>query len=120
MTASIAALLQPIKDRLNAATPGPWHLQKCSPCTERGRLEVNLWDEDGNVLITNWCNEDPYEPSDAQFIAAAPTDQARLIAALEEVLAIADRWEDDFPHKAWQVRSAIARALGEQGGAENV
>ena len=94
MTADrIPALLEPIQNRLNAATPGPWEMRQCAPCTERGRLEVNIWDKAGNFLITNWCDDDPYEPADAVFIANAPTDQARLLAAVQAVTAL--HYEDE-------------------------
>ena len=88
MTTGIPALLEPIQARLDAATPGPWEMRQCSPCTERGRLEVNIWDKDGNFLIANWCDDDPYEPADAEFIANAPTDTARLLAAVQAVVAL--------------------------------
>jgi hypothetical protein len=48
-----------------------------------------------------------------RIVAAAPTDQARLLAAVQAVLEVADRWEEDFPHKAWQIRSALSKALTE-------
>jgi hypothetical protein len=48
-------------------------------------MEVNIWDEAGNTLITNWCDDDLFHRPDATFIANAPTDQAKLIAAIEKV-----------------------------------
>lgn len=75
--------LPAIRALLEGATPGPWRVRECSPCTERGRLEVNIWDEAGNILITNWCDDDGYHAPDAAFIAAAPSIVAQLVAAVE-------------------------------------
>ena len=47
-----------IEARANAATEGPWKVRECAPCTERGRLEVNIWDQPGNLMITRWCDDD--------------------------------------------------------------
>ena len=89
--------LDAITARLDAATPGPWKVRECPPCTERGRLEVNIWDEPGNLLITNWCDDDEFHRPDAEFIANAPADVAYLLdlarkqaAALEAVRELAD------------------------------
>lgn len=73
-----------IENRLNAATPGPWRVRECSPCAERGRLEVNIWDEPGNLLITNWCDDDEFHQPDAEFIAHSPSDVAYLLAELRK------------------------------------
>ena len=73
-----------IENRLNAATPGPWRVRECPPCTERGRLEVNIWDEPGNLLITDWCDDDEFHRPDAEFIANAPSDVAYLLAELRK------------------------------------
>ena len=109
MTADrIPALLEPIQNRLNAATPGPWH---------QGR-DSNRWENSTEVYSEREVSATSRDictsiarPEDAELIAAAPTDQARLLAAVQAVLAVADRWEEDFPHKAWQVRTALIRAL---------
>ena len=79
MTADrIPALLEPIQNRLNEVTPGPWFAN---------RYYIG-------------AGEDPSDPDaeiakasfkpDAQFIAAAPTDQARLLAAVQAVTGIAE------------------------------
>ena len=73
-----------IENRLNAATPGPWRVRECSPCADRGRLEVNIWDEPGNLLITNWCDDDEFHQPDAEFIAHSPSDVAYLLAELRK------------------------------------
>ena len=84
MTASVAALLQPIKDRLNAANLGPldislsanrkWDLLLENPGTADERLIAKCVDDDEAALFMN-----------------APTDQAKLIAALEAVESLASR-----------------------------
>jgi hypothetical protein len=55
----------------------------------------------------------------ANFIAAAPTDVARLTGAVEDVLALAEEWESmglrkiSIEFAACQIRLAIESALGE-------
>ena len=71
-----------IEARLAAATPGPWRVRECPPCTERGRLEVDIWDEPGNLMVTGWCDDDEFHAPDAAFIANAPTDIAYLLTEL--------------------------------------
>ena len=74
-----------IRARHAAATKGPWELKGCAPCAERGRQEFTIWADNGNTPIAGWCDEDPYTPEDAEFIANAPTDMAALLDALDAV-----------------------------------
>lgn len=70
--------LEEIKARLEAATPGPWSVSLNNKRTANLLLihsGTELEDRLGKI----------YEDDDAFFIAHAPTDQARLIAALEAV-----------------------------------
>lgn len=92
MTASgIPALLEPIQERLNAATPGPWELlgggEWISP------IGIAVAPDDGGV-----------GPKDAVFIAHAPTDTARLLAAVKAVVELAEEWryKGEFGWGAWQ------------------
>lgn len=93
MTETIKTLIEPIQERLNAATLGPWTLQECSPCTERGRLDVIVWADNGNIPVTGWHDSDPYEAGDAVLIANAPTDQARLLAAVQAVMGVCEEYD---------------------------
>ena len=70
---SITDLLQPIKDRLNAATPGPWEIIGGNEYLTGIDVVIGSWDDGGISL------------EDATFLSSAPTDQARLIAAVEAV-----------------------------------
>jgi hypothetical protein len=78
MTAPIAALLRPLKDRLAAATPGPWaHYGDLGhEVYQPGATDMN---EPGLVAA------DIPRLADAALISNAPTDQAKLIAAVEAV-----------------------------------
>jgi hypothetical protein len=75
--------LNGMKGRLEAATPGPW---KAEPFLygpiEDGRIRVTSPSDSG---IHNLAED--VLPNDATFIAAAPTEVARLIGAVEAVLA---------------------------------
>jgi hypothetical protein len=93
----IPALLQPMKDRLAAATPGPWewsgsNLERCSPGY-------------GDVLeVEVECGSYCYGGSPRMNISAgnkallenAPTDQAKLIAAIEGVTKMHRPINQDF------------------------
>jgi hypothetical protein len=89
MTADrIPALLEPIQNRLNAATPGPWHLDRDEPGDV---ASVVAYASNDGVTIGTYVADTVEEDGDAAFIAAAPTDQARLLAAIRAVVAeIAD------------------------------
>jgi hypothetical protein len=70
---SVADLLQPMKDRLTAATPGPW-----AHYGDLGHEVYPIHGEEPEMV----AGSVPHV-ADATFIAAAPTDQANLIAAIE-------------------------------------
>ena len=86
MTADrIPALLEPIQNRLNAATPGPWE-DRVDDLTE----DLNVWHDQEHVSFVAFCGDknQPRAQADAEFIANAPTDQACLLAALQAVTAL--------------------------------
>ena len=134
---SVAELLQPMKDRLAAATPGPWEVVDFHEGFRRmdplhgvvnvdPRKPVMLADKQLTVQIEDG------ELADAEFIASAPTDQAKLIAAIEAVESLAEKWryKGEFGWGAWQegqgpdpeghvldevsseLRAALTQALG--------
>ena len=113
MTASIPSLLQPLKDRLAAATPGPWE-------TREDNLydEVDVVHDQEQVSFVASCGDKhgPRVLADAEFIAHAPTDQAKLIAAVEAVETLAAYWEETPALRkgtaAKDLRAALTQALG--------
>ncbi|WIV32204.1 hypothetical protein QN084_06225 [Paenarthrobacter sp. R1] len=90
-TPGIPALLEPIQERLDAATPGPWETYDANEgewpprpmwCVANDAFHNPTADEDEPWLaveIHTGCKED------ADFIAASPTDTARLLAAVKAV-----------------------------------
>jgi len=158
MTASIAALLQPLKDKLAAATPGPWFLNDCEGeviVLPEADLTMVARDDAGKVVswglptnyrperrileveLDSWDEgEDEHDDQirlNAAFIAAAPTDQAKLIAAIEaidsltaelseKVRAEASPGDEDYEFElgrsagmrsaAYKIRAALTQALG--------
>lgn len=90
MTASVLSLLQPLKDRLAAATdaaPIPWQAVGTGI---RGGDHWYVCAEDqsiASIACNDGDNEEHREPL-ARFFTAAPTDQAKLIAAIEAVVAL--------------------------------
>ena len=111
MTARV--VLEGIKARLAAATPGPWtHDEAFNAsfvCAGEGAV-ADTW-------IARWDNRPgrKQDKADAEFIAAAPTDVARLTAALEAALEACDRVIDNKdghkppgpPHPTQQQATAI-------------
>ncbi|WP_427130366.1 hypothetical protein [Pseudarthrobacter sp. S9] len=107
--------IEQIRERLAAATPGPWFQGRDSKHLENAKevyseREPSSTSED---ICTAWY------PTDAEFIAHAPTDMARLIAAVDAVTALAERWERTPALRrgtmARDIRTALTTALG--GGA---
>lgn len=125
MTATIPALLQPLKDRLAAATPGPWEVvpefdtymidgpdDECTYCQAGDKpVKVEEYEEFEtspaytvhyhageahhiNAVGVGITGNYDYEVGgildgkNTEFIAHAPTDQAKLIAAIEAVGSI--------------------------------
>ncbi|WP_218649192.1 hypothetical protein [Paenarthrobacter nitroguajacolicus] len=121
----VRALLVPFKDRLAAATPGPW------TAWTTGTSGGDHW-----FVATAGCaiaqihaddvQGDNRRKSDAVFMANAPTDLARLLAAIEAVVDACDRVITNAdghkppgpPHPtreqgtALRIRAALAAALG--------
>jgi len=77
MSTPTAALLQPLKDRLAAATPGPWEWDD--------KVRRSLWRQGESTPVLGCSALLHPGKSDAALIAHAPTDQAKLIAAIEKV-----------------------------------
>lgn len=79
--------LEDIKSRLAAITPGKW---KHTPGVDSPASSVDVGEYDephGFVKSLTWDdhNGEVFQPADAEFIAHAPEDMAKLIEALEVV-----------------------------------
>ena len=131
--AGIPALLEPIQERLNAATPGPWQWSPeedvwgdCGPnleTVERGPVYSDGSQGASVTVIGSWghdANGISVEDHDAVFIAAAPTDTARLLAAVKAVLEVSEEPDVTLRHpkgdktfyvEAHRIRSAVKAAL---------
>lgn len=117
--------LDEIRGRLEAATPGPW--------TRNDYVDV---DQDGAFDLAHVTAPDPHEPdtavqgvamgilrNDAEFIAHAPADVARLLAAVEAINEAVDSaqhdemcgayWRSNAPCNCWKsdMEAAITAAL---------
>lgn len=139
----ITDLLQPMKDRLAAATPGPWFREYGDVITtDPDPRDVEEGYDDPRSLrvvraAPHLAKREPQAIKDATFIASAPTDQAKLIAAIEGVEALAGAWQargehllefsktapedvaealftdaGSMLHNATLVRAALTQALG--------
>jgi hypothetical protein len=149
------SVLDGIKVRLSAATPGPWVAHDLSDAVYSPDDNTGWWwvwqesklpyygavleptdrsPNDGSIGVAAVDDNRTgvQEKADAEFIAAAPTDVARLAGVLEAVLALAEEWryKGEFGWGAWQegqgpdpegyvldtaageLRSAIENALG--------
>lgn len=123
MSDRIPALLEPIQHRLNAATPGPWHLDRDEPGDV---ASVVAYASNDGVTIGTYVADTVEEDGDAEFIAAAPTDQARLLAAVQAAVEACDVVIENRdghkppgpPHPTQQqatavrIRAAVVAALG--------
>lgn len=107
-------VLDGIRGRLTAATPGPWAVDE----DEDGFDGHSVYQNDGITWGRAYICQDMHQgedegKADATFIAAAPMDVARLVAAVEGVLGLADKWWANFPSKARDIEAAIEAALKE-------
>ncbi|QOT15900.1 hypothetical protein [Paenarthrobacter sp. YJN-5] len=95
---SLPHLLEPIQERLNAATAGPWDW-------DHSNFRRVLEGKGGEQVLT--CAALLYpERRNQEFIANAPTDTARLLAAVKAVLAECDHMDEIV-----SLRSAVEAAL---------
>ena len=122
-----------IENRLAEITPGPWKAQNLE--ADHGHagifwVSVDRPDEVKTVAEVD-ANDDGVEAiwrfADAEFIAHAPADVAFLLAELRKareallplesfrdlIMALAEKWEADFPSKAARLRAAVAAANGD-------
>ena len=74
----LRALLAPIRERLAAATPGPWE-------TVRHDLSLYVESESGELNPINLGYVGNRPERDGELIANAPADLARLLSAIEAV-----------------------------------
>ena len=107
--------LQPIKDRLAAATPGPWELAGGNEWLSPLGIDVGSEDESSRPTL---------RAADAEFIAHARQDVPKLVAALEAVLALHhptsrgdcsecfDAYGDHYITHPCETVEAITEALG--------
>lgn len=115
-------VLDGIRGRLAAATPGPWTTEPI----ERGRyahIESRVYRMRGSHILLSPSDGEAGQAktTDAAFIAAAPTDVTRLVAAVDTVLGLADRarfvaradGKNDGCVSTEQLHAAIEAALKE-------
>lgn len=77
--------LEEIRERWEKATPGPWETR-----TDDLTHDVDVVHDQEQVSFVASCGNkhEPRTYSDAEFIAHAPTDVARLLNAVEAVMAV--------------------------------
>ena len=79
-----------IKGRLTKATPGPWKIDKEDPTPLVSIVSI------AEDRPWGWVEVARSLDTDAEFIAAAPVDVARLTRAVEAVLELARAWEVEY------------------------
>ncbi|WNM64537.1 hypothetical protein SEA_MIDNIGHTRAIN_50 [Arthrobacter phage MidnightRain] len=104
MTA-VSDRLDAIQAQLDAAEPGPWFL-------DGDGVSIYYVFHNGETPDRDRVAES--SGADAVFIAAAPENTRYLLdlarkqqAQLEAVRALAEQWQEDFPHKANRIREAL-------------
>lgn len=111
---TVEPLLAPIRTRLEAATPGPWEHDEegFMGCGQVYTSNPDLYGANIAAPSGDLYPRSGYSPKDDMvFIAAAPEDIGKLLAAVNAVLALADKWQAHFPYKASEVRAAVRAAL---------
>jgi hypothetical protein len=115
-------ILDEIRGRLAAASPGPWRWDE--EFGAAGDQDLALTNEAGTEIVgayNDHCCSFRIPPSvqdnDAEFIAHAPADVARLLAAVDAVESLAkylDGLAEGDKHYAKLFRQAVAGALEAQ------
>jgi len=125
MNTDLRALLAPIHVRLAAATPGPWRIENDSEQDYEHGIPYSEWPQtlvgpeqawpsewakaNGETRRVDEINE--LRPADAELIANAPTDLARLLAAIEAGITMLDERAQAFRETATRLnRQVIDRA----------
>ena len=106
--------LEPIKERLAAATPGPWRVwTDPDPTKVRATAVETAWchgDIEGDTeLITDYLPTD----ADAEMIAHAPSDLAALVAEVEQLRAERDGDGDVESGTLWHAQRDVSRLRNE-------
>lgn len=112
---TLIELLKPIEQRLRAVTPGPWKV-RCPSFIDSHTSPSRVWSNYGWVAVTEFLPRDHAVPN-AEFIANAPTDIEKLLAALkvaDEALdkVAKNRFSDD-PVDIKQLHKIAAHAQSE-------
>lgn len=102
MTARV--VLDGIKARQSAATPGPWTVEQYE--CDHPRVRVTSLSDDDDYNLSG-----EVEPGTAAFIAAAPTDVARLTGAVEALLVLCDERQGWGVVSVEGIRAVIENAL---------
>lgn len=87
---SLAALLEPIQGRLDAITPGPW---ECDGFAGEGVVDLSIFkgSNQGPTIVEGISRHE-----DAEFFMNAPTDTARLLAAVKAVTDLHERRAGEY------------------------
>lgn len=106
--------LDGIRERLAAATPGPWKAARRGDFQSITLHGGSLWLDIVDGSHTTGPHGDWIDSPDIDLIEQAPTDIARLLRAVEAVEKVADdRERRGFPSVAQEIRAALAKALGD-------
>lgn len=114
-TTSIPALLEPIQERLSAPLFLPWTHEPWGGQNQNGDYAGGyVLDETGEYVVSDVGD------TAGAFIAHAPTDTARLLAAVKAVTDLADAWQargDHLLKYAAENRfpDGVAESLSESG-----
>ena len=105
--------LEPIKERLAAATPGPWRVWHDPDPSKAGTAVETAWcygDIEGDTeLITDYLPTG----ADAEMIAHAPEDIAALVAEVERLRAERDGDGDVESGTLWHAQRDVSRLRNE-------
>lgn len=108
-------LLEQMKKRCEAATPGPWRTlfpdaSKCNGWIVSSEKPTTYEEYDGDLIVENL---DYTSDEDAAFICHARTDIPKLIAALEWTLGQIETYQDlyEYPFKSKKHEEVIYKIL---------
>lgn len=107
--------LEQIRERHAAASPAPWAVMDVNDAGE-GQNFIDVYSEtDGLEVVCHLPDPANYSTrrglqNDASFIAHAPTDMAKLLAAVDATLELADKAAALCPPGEWPETGSMAEA----------
>jgi hypothetical protein len=107
----LPAVLEEIRERADAATPGPWESDILVDCGNRPVVLLPDPDNADAADLLFAADAPSATEADAEFIAHAREDVPRLLAVVDAALKLADKYDAESKRLWGQIRDADRRGV---------